>query len=351
MVVDEQHESIESMNSFNSFSARVLPPPLASACVCLLSFRGGGPLFRRARRYPKVFATKLLISLLFFFTCWYSMHFAGGAVATMRFQRKSQNRNTEPLPDFVFDMFLNTDWDDLYCDPDDNSSFRVNGYKVPGADGALFLNFILLMLEVLFGRRGHILFQRIFHISGMLFLVRSTVVGLTGLPNPNRRCLELQNVKMTYMEALRWLMSSFPHRSCGDLIFSGHTALISSWLFCFERHRGFFSANMFVKVLVWVYAFCGIVLLMVCKAHYTVDVVLGFWFSFFICEFYHSRAYNTYEGDTRIGRLIRRVEDWGPEWEDEPGSVFERRGTLHANTQGQTTTRKGEGEMIEIRSS
>ena len=298
------------MNSFNSFSARVLPAPLAGFCVCLLEFRGGGPMFRRARRFPMVLLTKLAISLLFFFTCWYTMHFSGGAVATMRFERKEQNKTVEPLPDVIFDLLDKGVWASAYCDP------NVDAPYVPGADGALLLNFVLLMLEVLFGRRGHILFQRIFHVSGLIFLVRSTVVGLTGLPNPNDRCLELQNKEMTYIEALRWLLSTFPHRSCGDLIFSGHTALISSWLFCFERHWGFFKSNMLVKSLVWVYAIYGIFLLTACKSHYTVDVVLGFWFSFFICEFYHSRAYNLYQGDTKIGRLIRKVEDWGQEWED-----------------------------------
>ena len=304
MVIDP--ESVLQMNSFNSFTAKVLPGPLAGFCVCILEFRGGGPLIRRAKRYPKLLLTKIAISVLFFFGCWYTMHFAGGAVATMRFERKDQNTTVEPLPDLVFNMFKHTHVDEQYC----------NAGDVVGADAALGLNFLLLCLEVFFGRRGHIVFQRVMHVSGLLFLVRATVVGLTGLPNPNDRCLELQNVKMTYVEAVKWLMSKFPHRSCGDLIFSGHTALISSWLFCFERHYGFFKSNKLVKMFVWFYCIYAIILLIVCRAHYTVDVVLGFWMSFYVCEFYHCRAYNLYKGDTRIGRLIRRVEDWGIEWDD-----------------------------------
>lgn len=149
----------------------------------------------------------------------------------------------------------------------------------------------------------------------MIFIVRATVVGLTGLPNPNDRCLALQNKEMTYLEAVKWLMAKFPHRSCGDLIFSGHTALISSWLLCFERHYGFFKSNFLVRGSVWLYSFYAIFLLILCRAHYTVDVVLGFWMSFFIVEFYHARAYNLYAGDRFWGRIIRKLEDWGPEWE------------------------------------
>ncbi len=66
----------------------------------------------------------------------------------------------------------------------------------------------------------------------------------------------------------------------------------------------------------WIYSFYSILLLIVCRAHYTVDVILGFWMSFFVVEYYHARAYDLYRGDHFMGKLIRKLETWGPEWEN-----------------------------------
>ncbi len=97
MVLDQS--TILSMNSFNFISSKILPAPLAGFCVCILEFRGGGPLFRRVRKYPSLFLKKLVSTIFIFFFAWYTMHFAGGAVATMRFERMTQNMTVEPLPD------------------------------------------------------------------------------------------------------------------------------------------------------------------------------------------------------------------------------------------------------------
>jgi hypothetical protein len=97
MVLDQS--TILSMNSFNYISSKILPAPLAGFCVCILEFRGGGPLVRRVRKYPWIFVKKLVSTIFLFFFAWYTMHFAGGAVATMRFERTAQNTTVEPLPD------------------------------------------------------------------------------------------------------------------------------------------------------------------------------------------------------------------------------------------------------------
>ena len=312
------HESGQASSSSSSSSVSVLTPPPAKInpstspfgflCVCKLSSLGGGPFVRRVRLYPRLALRKVLSAFLLFVVCWYEMHFAGGAVATMRFQRVSTNESSVYiLPDVVMDFFKDTDADEKYCLIADNL----------GADLALGINYILLFLELFFGRNGHILFQRVLHVSAMVFVIRSTVVGMTGLPNPNDRCIELQTQKMTYLQAVTWLMSQFPPRSCGDLIFSGHTALLTSWLLCFEKHNGFFRNNRLLRYTVWLFCAYSILMLVVCRAHYSVDVVLGLWMAFFIVEFYHSRACDqNVHKNSFFAKLIRRQEDWGRDWED-----------------------------------
>ena len=43
---------------------------------------------------------------------------------------------------------------------------------------------------------------------------------------------------MTYAEAVNDVFSTFPHRSCGDLIFSGHTALLMLWSINMQWQHG-----------------------------------------------------------------------------------------------------------------
>ena len=91
---------------------------------------------------------------------------------------------------------------------------KVNGFPLcghsddnwyPGADFGLTLNLFLTLLEAFSGRHGHVHLQRALHMSALVFLMRATVVGLTGLNNPNAgdRCLNLQDTEMTYLEALK----------------------------------------------------------------------------------------------------------------------------------------------------
>ena len=46
--------------------------------------------------------------------------------------------------------------------------------------------------------------QRFFLVNSLMFLTRTTVVGVTSLPNPNYNddCLAAQTIKVTFLEAL-----------------------------------------------------------------------------------------------------------------------------------------------------
>ena len=60
----------------------------------------------------------------------------------------------------------------------------------------------------------------------------------------------------------------------------------------------------------WLMTIYSIVHLVACRKHYTVDVILGSYFAYFVSGWYHVRALNRSEGDTLFGRIIRRLEDW-----------------------------------------
>jgi hypothetical protein len=97
--------------------------------------------------------------------------------------------------------------------------------------------------------------------------------------NPNSRCRPLQSQEMTYWEALVFVFSKFPHRSCGDLIFSGHTALILLWFINMEWENGTVRNTWYLRLTAFLFSVWGIFKLIICRSHYTVDVALGFYFA------------------------------------------------------------------------
>ena len=111
---------------------------------------------------------------------------------------------------------------------------------------------------------------------------------------------------MTYVEALKYVFQQSPHRSCGDLIFSGHTALLTLWIINMNLQNGFVAKRLWLKILVFAQNAWGILLLVICGSHYTVDVALGLYFAFFVSEFYFVRSLNIYNGGSWLGRLIQR---------------------------------------------
>jgi hypothetical protein len=96
----------------------------------------------------------------------------------------------------------------------------------------------------------------------------------------------------------------FPPHACGDLIYSGH---VGCTLICMAvLHRHGFLKRKSVAVLLWVVAVIGIYFTISCRSHYSVDVVLAFYFGYFLPEWYFNRSDGRVKG--RISKWIRRLE-------------------------------------------
>jgi len=174
-----------------------------------------------------------------------------------------------------------------------------------------------MLVEAFAGQHGLLHFQRVFYMSAMGFLCRGVLVGLTGLNQPNEieRCLAIQDQVWTYKQSLDFVFSTFPHKACGDLIYSGHTCLLVMWALHMEWQNGIVMRRWYLRLWVWLQLSFGISRLVICRSHYTIDVVLAAIFGFFITEFYYVRALNLYQGNSMFGRLIQRLEYWGDDWE------------------------------------
>ena len=153
---------------------------------------------------------------------------------------------------------------------------------------------------------GRLILQQLLHLNSLLFLARSTVVWLTGLPQPNPKCVKVQHDKVTYAQAYAYVMGrGFPPRACGDLIFSGHVGCILISMIVLYKH-GYLRSRL-VRAVAYAWATIGILSTISCRSHYTVDVVLAFYFSFGISDFYYARSYGLIPGGA-LGRWIRFLE-------------------------------------------
>ncbi len=81
-----------------------------------------------------------------------------------------------------------------------------------------------------------------------------------------------------------------------------------------NTHGGFFYKNLWINLPVTLYCIWAIILLITCRSHYSVDVILGLWFSAGVVEFYHLRANNLWRGNSYIGQFIMWLEKWPKEW-------------------------------------
>jgi len=152
---------------------------------------------------------------------------------------------------------------------------------------------------------GRLILQHMFHLNCLVFLTRTTTVGLTGLPQPNPKCVEQQHLPVTFRNALQFVMGrGFPPHACGDLIYSGH---VGCTLICMAvLHRHGFLKNKVVAVGMWMIAAIGIYFTISCRSHYSVDVVLAFYFGYFLPEWYFNRSDGRVRG--MVSRLIRKME-------------------------------------------
>ena len=143
------------------------------------------------------------------------------------------------------------------------------------------------------------------HLNCLVFLTRTSTVGLTGLPQPNPKCVDQQHFPVTFGDALIFVMGrGFPPHACGDLIYSGH---VGCTLICMAvLHRHGFLRKRLVAFLVWVLAVIGFYFTLSCRSHYSVDVMLAFYFGYFLPEWYFNRSDGRVRG--RMSRWIRSLE-------------------------------------------
>mmetsp|Transcript_10837 Transcript_10837/g.18491 ORF Transcript_10837/g.18491 Transcript_10837/m.18491 type:complete len:405 (-) Transcript_10837:122-1336(-) len=250
---------------------------------------------------------KVVLSFAAWFVSYMIMGVFGGSVAYMHFERS--NRDVpDPLPDFGYEVIP------YFC-PHIPHVPHGNVQSV-----VLFILYTIILSGVVLrwtprfhpksgtlvsNGDGRLILQHMCHLNCLVFLTRTTTVGLTGLPQPNPKCVEQQHLPVTFENALQFVMGrGFVPHACGDLIYSGH---VGCTLICMAvLHRHGFMKNKIVAVGMWIVAAIGIYFTISCRSHYSVDVVLAFYFGYFLPEWYYNRSDGRVMG--RVSRWIRKME-------------------------------------------
>jgi hypothetical protein len=167
-------------------------------------------------------------------------------------------------------------------------------------------------------RLGAVMLTRFCLVNSLVFVTRTSVVGLTALPQPNfgKHCSISQTEDVSYWEAVVEVCSNFPPKACGDLIYSGHVACAFCALFIFDSLQAYPPLPMSLPPQLIRGCFYGlgamaVLSCLLCRSHYTVDVVLGIYFAYFLSVFYLQRANGLVAGG-RLGDFIRMLEGVAP---------------------------------------
>merc|ERR1711862_493048 len=104
---------------------------------------------------------------------------------------------------------------------------------------------------------GRLALQQLLHLMGMIFLMRTTTVSVTGLPQPNPRCVPIQSTYYSFSEAVIFVFRKVIPHACGDLVFSGHVSCSLTCLVILHRHKLLWGTLSYI--VMWILGF-GVVL-------------------------------------------------------------------------------------------
>ncbi len=128
------------------------------------------------------------------------------------------------------------------------------------------------LIRCYFLKNGIQYVNKFLFVAGTIMILRTLTMISTSYPNPNPQCYDESINEISFPDAILQTITSFPPRSCGNLMFSGHTMFLILF-FCFETH--FLYARWFYKIASLFKTLIGMYFIIACRSHYTADVVVS----------------------------------------------------------------------------
>ncbi|CAH1407459.1 unnamed protein product [Nezara viridula] len=189
-----------------------------------------------------------------------------------------------PLPDAVLDNVPTMPW---------------------GLDVSEFIIMIstnLTFLVIVFHRHRFIVFRRVFLIVGVLYMMRSVTMYVTVLPMSSTTyyCSPKANSTSVILISKRvfQLISGFglsingKHTYCGDFIYSGHTVILIMCSLIINEYSP--KRCILLHWGSWTASITGVLLVLISRGHYTVDVLIAYYVTTRLFWMYHTLANHKY---------------------------------------------------------
>jgi PAP2 superfamily C-terminal len=229
--------------------------------------------------------TRLVISIGYFLICYYMMCYSQIVVDRISYERN-------------YGIIL-TDWG--FTDLPEQSSFD----NLPNLILFIFFPVTIFSILLLNPHRARIAKRSIF-ILGSVFGLRALAIRITVLPNPYPQCVYEGNTSNSdFYEALK--VGIFQRVTCGDVMFSGHTAAFT-FTACFftqysrtvierlQLERIFKSSTVgtrwFCVLISWLIAIFGYFTILMTHFHYSIDIMMGACLTVLIWSLHHQLVKN-----------------------------------------------------------
>lgn len=122
---------------------------------------------------------------------------------------------------------------------------------------------------------------KFFLTLGNLYMIRSMSVYVTSVPATDNHCrYEYQDIPNIWMNTLKGIISlGSSNIHCGDLMFSGHTCMVTTiWLALNRNCRNNYPIRI-VSTILWLMTFIFII---GTRSHYTIDIWIALWLTIFV---------------------------------------------------------------------
>nr|BAN42085.1 sphingomyelin synthetase, putative [Entamoeba invadens] len=153
-----------------------------------------------------------------------------------------------------------------------------------------------------------VILRRYCFMQAVIFLLRGFSVFATLLPCPMTGCVSTA-VGNPFVEAL-YIMLGY-HRTCADLLFSGHTANLTMCAFIWEYYceKVPFFNPVYERVASWIAAMVGFVVFLSNHFRYSCDVFVGFVMAALVFNMYHSYVLTISTRNNFFNSFLRWFEE------------------------------------------
>ncbi|OWF44473.1 Sphingomyelin synthase-related protein 1 [Mizuhopecten yessoensis] len=214
---------------------------------------------------------KVLASILYLFVA----HATVSVTVIFVNDRLPDRDKHPPLPDLVLDNLPYKPW------------------AAHAAEICLATEVLLWVAVASIHKQGLQIAHRTFLIAGTMYWLRSACILVTSMPVPDvhKKCYPFpeadvwDKLKRAFQFYSRFGLQLTGARTCGDYIFSGHTTILTVLNLFINEYAP--RSRCFIRGITWGLNISGMVFILLCRGHYTIDVILAFYISYQVFTTYH----------------------------------------------------------------